>query len=124
MARDGSETSGPQREEAPSRQQSADSAAPDWVQLSTSAAPKRDRFEVFRENFNQYLYRAEVENCSEGAFEGDIEILRAGSVGIMRTIASPSTYARTRRHVSDSDDALTLFVGISPGLAIEQADIS
>jgi AraC-like DNA-binding protein len=98
--------------------------APDWVQLSTRTAPKRDRFEVFRENFSQHLYRAEVENSSkEGTFEGEIELLRAGSVGISRIVASPSTYARMRRHVSDSDDALTLFVGINHGLAIEQAGI-
>src|SRR5262245_33581619 len=94
------------------------------LRLSTQPLPQRDRFEVFRENFSQYLYRAEVENRSEGAFEGAIEILRAGSVGILRTIAPPSTYARTRRHICDSDDALTLFVGITPGLAIEQVDIS
>src|SRR5262245_27268977 len=101
MAKVGSDTSHPKLEDASSPQKSA---APDWVQLSTGAAPKRDRLEVFRETFSQVLYRAEVENRSEGAFEGEIEVLRAGSVRILRTFVCPSTYARTRRHISDSDD--------------------
>ncbi len=111
-------------EVASSAPQPVGSAVLDWVHLSTRAAPKRDRFEVFRENFSQYLYRAEIENRAEGAFEGDIELLRAGNVGVSRIVAGSSTYARTRRHVSDSDDALTLFVGISQGPAIEQAGTS
>ena len=48
-------------------------------------------------------------------------LLKAGNVGISRIVAPPSTYTRTRRHVSDSDDTLTLFVGLTRGLAIEQA---
>ncbi len=111
-------------EVAPSARQPVGSVVLDWVRLSTRAAPKRDQFEVFRENFSQHLYGAEIENRAEGAFEGDIEILRAGNVGVSRIVAGSSTYARTRRHVSDSDDALTLFVGISEGPAIEQAGTS
>jgi AraC-like DNA-binding protein len=94
------------------------------VTLSTQEAPERDRLELFRENFNNHLYRAEVEDRSKGAFEGEIKLLRAGSVGIARITACPSNYARTRRHLSDFDDSVTLFVGISRGLAIEQATLS
>src|SRR4029077_1033929 len=88
-------------------------AAPHRLQLSGRTERERDRFEVFRENFSRYLYPANVENSWEGAFDGGIELLRAGSVGISRIVAPPSTYTRTRRHLSDSDDALTLFVGLS-----------
>ena len=93
------------------------------LQLSTHGLRERDRFEVFRENFSQYLCQTSVENHSDGIFEGSIELLKAGNVGISRIVAPPSTYTRTRRHVSDSDDALTLFVGLTRGLAIEQAGI-
>src|SRR5262245_3951619 len=112
------------KEGALGHSQPRDAQSSHRLRLSTQPLPQRDRFEVFRETFRQYLYRAEVEHRSEGTFEGAIEILKAGSVGILRTSASPSTYARTRRHISDSDDALTLFVGISPGLTIEQGDLS
>ena len=103
--------------------QSTAAEVPHRLQLSTHGLRERDRFEVFRENFGQYLYQADVENRSEGTFEGSIELLKAGNVGISRIVAPPSAYARTRRHLSDSDDALTLFVGLTRGLAIEQAGI-
>ena len=94
------------------------------LRLSTHGLRERDRFEVFRENFSRYLYPANVKNRSEGTFEGSIELLKAGSVGISRIVAPPSTYTRTRRHLSDSDDALTLFVGLTHGPAIEQAGVA
>ena len=103
--------------------QSTAAEVPHRLQLSTHGLRERDRFEVFRENFSQYLYQANVENRSDGIFEGSIELLKAGNVGISRIVAPPSAYARTRRHISDSDDALTLFVGLTRGLAIEQAAI-
>ena len=103
--------------------QSTVAEVPHRLQLSTHGLRERDRFEVFRETFSQYLYRASVENRSDGIFEGSIELLKAGNVGISRVVAPPSAYARTRRHVSDSDDTLTLFVGRTHGLAIEQAGI-
>jgi AraC-like DNA-binding protein len=111
------------REEAPALLRPAEAKAPDRLQLSTRALRERDRFEVYRENFNQYVYQAEVENRSEGRFECEIEVLKAGNVRISRIIAPPTAYARTRRHVSDFDETLTLFVGVSQGLTIEQADI-
>jgi len=117
-------TSQSNREEARVSLWPTEAKAPDRLRLSTRALPKRDCFEVFRENFNQYVYQAEVENRSEGRFECDIDVLKAGSVSISRIVAPPTTYARTRRHVSDSDETLTLFVGVSQGLTIEQADIS
>jgi hypothetical protein len=104
--------------------QSGDGEAPHRLRLSTHVLPERDRFEIFRENFWKYVYRAEVESRSEGPFEGSIELLKAGNVGISRIASPPSNCVRTRRHLSDSDDALTLFVGINPGLAIKQAGIS
>ena len=97
--------------------------APHRLRLSTQAFPERDRFEVYRENFRQYLYKAEVENRSEDLFDGSIELLKAGSVGIARLVAPPTKATRTRRHIADSDDAVTLFVGVTSGLAIEQAGI-
>ena len=103
--------------------QSTVAEAPHRLQLSTHGLRERDRFEVFRENFSQYLCQTSVENHSDGIFEGSIELLKAGNVGISRIVAPPSTYTRTRRHVSDSDDTLTLFVGLTRGLAIEQAAI-
>ncbi len=109
---------------APVPQCPAEAAAPHRLRLSTHGLRERDRFEVFRENFSRYLYPANVENSAEGTFEGGIELLRAGSVGISRIVAPPSTYTRTRRHLSDSDDALTLFVGLSRGPAIEQAGVA
>jgi AraC-like DNA-binding protein len=96
---------------------------PHRLRLSTGAFRERDRFEVYRENFSKYLYRAEVKNRSDGVFDGGVDILKAGSVGISRLIAPPCTYARMPRHVADCDDGLTLFVGVSHGLAIEQAGI-
>jgi AraC-like DNA-binding protein len=116
-------TSQSNREDAPVPLRPTEAKAPDRLRLSTRALPERDRFEVYRENFKQYVYQADVENRSEGKFECDIDVLKAGSVGISRIVAPPTTYARTRRHVSDSDDTLTLFVGVSQGPTIEQADI-
>ena len=101
--------------------QSMVAEAPHRLQLSTHGLRERDRFEVFREKFSQYLCQTSVENHSDGIFEGSIELLKAGNVGISRIVAPPSTYTRTRRHVSNSDDTLTLFVGLTRGLAIEQA---
>ena len=115
---------GANKKEATVPQRPAAAAAPHRLRLSTHSLRERDRFEVFRENFSRYLYPANVENSWEGTFDGGIELLRAGSVGISRIVAPPSTYTRTRRHLSDSDDALTLFVGLSRGPAIEQAGIS
>src|ERR1700746_3639276 len=109
------------REEARALLRPADAKAPDRLRLSTRTLPERDRFEVYRENFNQHVYQAEVENRSEGRLEGGIEVLQAGSVAISRIISPPTAYARTRRHVSDSDETLTLFVGVSQGPTIEQA---
>ena len=94
------------------------------LRLSTRALPPRDRFEVFREQFRQYLYRADVTNRADGTFDGSIELLKAGNVGISRLAAPPSAYARTRRHASDSDEALTLFVGLTRGVAIQQGGVS
>ncbi len=93
------------------------------LRLSTRAAPERDQFELFRENVGRFLYPADVENWSEGVFEGDIELLKAGCVGISKISARPSIYTRTRRHVSDADEAFTLFVGLAGRPAIEQAGI-
>ena len=93
------------------------------LRLSTRALPERDRFEVFREKFSQYLYRADVTNRAEGTFEGSIDLLKAGSVGISRITALPSVYTRSRRHASDSDEALTLFVGLTHGVTIQQAGV-
>ena len=93
------------------------------LRLSTQALPERDRFEVFREKFSQYVYRADVTNRAEGTFEGSIDLLKAGSVAISRIAAPPSVYARTRRHASDSDEALTLFVGLTHGATIQQAGV-
>jgi AraC-like DNA-binding protein len=61
---------------------------------------------------------------TDGAFDGTIELLKAGNVGISRLAAPQSAYARTRRHANDSDEALTLFVGLSRGVAIEQGGVS
>jgi AraC-like DNA-binding protein len=94
---------------------------PHRLQIFTHGAPERDRFEVYREMFRQYVYQAQIENRSEGVFEGSIELLQAGSVGVSKVIAPQSTYARTRRHISDSDDSVTLFIGRTQGLVIDQA---
>jgi AraC-like DNA-binding protein len=94
------------------------------LQLSTHALPERDRFEVFRENFRQYLFQVDVANRAEGIFDGNIELLKAGSVSVSRIVAPPSLYARTRRHLSDSEDAYTLFVGRTDGPTNEQAGVS
>jgi AraC-like DNA-binding protein len=104
--------------------QSAVAEVPHRLRLTTRGLRKRDRFEVFRENFSRYLYPACVENSSEGTFDGGIDLVRAGSVGISRIVAPASTYTRTRRHIADSDDALTLFVGLAHGPAIEQAGVA
>ena len=107
-----------------SSQPTTDARAPTRLRLSTHGLPARDRFEVFRENFRQYLYQADVTNQADGMFDGSIELLKAGSVGVSRITAPPSVYTRTRRDLSDSDEALTLFVGLSHGPAIEQAGVS
>ena len=93
------------------------------LRLSTRALPERDRFEVFRETFSQYVYRGDITNRAEGTFEGGIDLLKAGSVAISRIAALPSVYARSRRHASDSDEALTLFVGLTHGVTIQQAGV-
>ena len=54
--------------------QSTVAEVPHRLQLSTHGLRERDRFEVFRESFSQYLYRASVENRSDGIFEGSIEL--------------------------------------------------
>src|SRR5262245_42512319 len=72
---------------------------PPCLRLSTHGLRQRDRFEVFRENFRQYLFQVDVANRAEGSFDGNIELLQAGSVGVSRITAPPSVYARTRRHV-------------------------
>lgn len=86
-----------------SSQPTTDSRAPTRMRLSTQGFPARDRFEVFRENFRQYLYQADVTNQADGMFDGSIELLKAGSVGVSRITAPPSVYTRTRRDLSDSD---------------------
>ena len=104
--------------------QSAHGRAPHRLRLSTHALPERDRFEVFRENFSQYLYRADVANRTEGKFLGNIDLLKTESVGISRIVAPASVYTRTRRHLSDCNDALTLFVGLTDGPVIQQGGIA
>jgi len=94
------------------------------LRLSTQALSERDRFAVFREKFSQYVYRGDVTNRAEGTFEGSIDLLKAGSVGISRITALPSVYTRSRRHASDSDEALTLFGGLTQGPTIQQAGVS
>ena len=53
--------------------QSTVAEVPHRLRLSTHGLRERDRFEVFRENFSQHLYGAEIENRAEGTFEGEIE---------------------------------------------------
>jgi len=120
MAIKGPEISQTKGENASSPRLSA-ASLPHRLQLSTHGAPERDRFEAYREMFRQYVYQAQIENRSEGVFEGSIELLQAGSVGVSKVIAPQSTYARTRRHISDSDDSVTLFIGRTQGLVIDQA---
>ena len=55
------------------------------LRLSTRALPERDRFEVFRETFSQYVYRGDITNRAEGTFEGGIDLLKAGSVAISKS---------------------------------------
>ncbi len=110
-------------EEALCSPQATGAEAPHRLRLTTHALPERDRFEVFRENFRQYLFQVDVANRAEGMFDGSIELLKAGSVGVSRIAAPASVYARTRRHVSDCDDALTLFVGRTHGPTNGQAGI-
>ncbi len=102
---------------------STEAEAPPRLRLSTQGLRERDRFEIFRENFRQYLFQVDVTNRAEGIFDGSIELLKAGSIGVSKVAAPASIYARTRRHVSDSDDALTLFVGRTHGPTNEQAGI-
>jgi hypothetical protein len=59
--------------------QSTAAEVPHRLQLSTHGLRERDRFEVFRENFSQYLCQTSVENHSDGIFEGSIELLKAGN---------------------------------------------
>jgi AraC-like DNA-binding protein len=101
----------------------AQTDVPHRLRLSGRGERERDRFEIFRENFSRYLYPANVENSWDGTFDGGIELLKAGSVGISKIVAPPSTYARSRRHLSDYDDSLTLFIGLSRGPAIEQGGV-
>ncbi len=112
------------REEALYSRQPTEGQAPHRLRLSTHGLPHRDRFEVFRDNFRQYLFQVDVANRAEGIFDGDIELLKAGSVGISRIVAPPSVYARTRRHSPIAEDAYTLFVGRTHGPTNEQAGIS
>ena len=110
-------------EEALGSSQPREAQASPLLRLSTRALPERDRFEVFRETFSQYVYRGDITNRAEGTFEGGIDLLKAGSVAISRIAALPSVYARSRRHASDSDEALTLFVGLTHGVTIQQAGV-
>jgi AraC-like DNA-binding protein len=93
------------------------------LRVSTRSLRQRDRFEVYRENFRQHLFQVDVTNRAEGAFDGNIELLKAGSVGVSRVAAQPTVYTRARNHVSNSDDGLTLFVGRTHGPVNEQAGI-
>ena len=72
--------------------------APPRLRLSTQGLRERDRFEIFRENFRQYLFQVDVTNRAEGIFDGSIELLKAGSIGVSKVAAPASVYARTRRH--------------------------
>ena len=53
---------------------------------------ERDRFEVYRENFSQYLYRAEVEESFRRPFRGQNRAAESGK----------------RRHLEDRRAALHL----------------
>jgi hypothetical protein len=96
----------------PASPQFTEAEASPRLRLSTRSLRQRDRFEVYRENFRQHLFHVEVTNRAEGMFDGRIELLKAGSVGVSKVAAQPTVYARTRSHVSNSDNALTrLWVG-------------
>src|SRR4051812_50057161 len=111
-----SEISHARGERASSPPRPSAAALPHRLQLSTHEVPERDRFEVYHEMFRQYVYLAQIENRSEGVFDGSIELLQAGSVGVSKVTSPQSTYTRTRRHISDSDDSVTLFIGRTKGL--------
>ena len=68
----------------PASPQFTEAEASPRLRLSTRNLRQRDRFEVYRESFRQHLFQVDVTNRAEGMFDGRIELLKAGSVGVSK----------------------------------------
>jgi hypothetical protein len=84
------------------------SSAIDHIYFNTDVLPERDRFPAFCEGMFRHVIGADIAQLGTGRFSGQLDIRRAGAVGIARISVTPANITRQTSNLSDGNDAIVV----------------
>jgi AraC-like DNA-binding protein len=85
-----------------------DEGATNRIYFNTDVLPGRDRFPAFCEGMFRHVIGADIVQLGSGPFSGQLDIRRAGAVGIAHISVTPARMTRHASNLSDGNDAIVV----------------